>query len=315
MPAVKATALAYVRIQVQDLDESERFFNGFGLATRERRDDALYLAGTGPEHHLIVAHTGPPKLIASAFEVSSARDLHRISTSVAGASAVVPRTDAGGGLAVMLRDPDGNAVEVVHGIARCAPVELPSAKDVNTAANPLRRRNQIMQPETSPSHVLRIGHVVMKTPSVERTAAWYAASLGFIASDDVLAEDGEHLVMSFVRLDRGRQPVDHHVMQFLAGEPNRTHHISFEVQDLDDLYMGHDALVAAGYEHVWGIGRHLQGSQIFDYWLGPDGTMYEHWTDSDRFDASVPKGVRGIHGMAGPWGPPMPEAFIRQASQ
>ena len=313
-PIIKATALAYVRVQVEDLEASERFFNKFGLITRERTVDRLYLAGTGSEHHLVIAHAGSPKMLAAAFEVANMRDLERASAMIAGASGVLPLSDAGGGFHVTLPDADGNMIELVHGITECAPVAVLDPPELNTAIHPNRRRNQIVRPAFSPSRVARLGHVVFKTPSIETLVQWYAETIGFLDSDDVAHEKGEELIMSFVRLDRGHHYVDHHVMQFLKGERNHINHISFEVQDLDDLYMGHDALADAGYRHVWGIGRHLQGSQIFDYWLDPHGVMYEHWTDSDRFDASVPKGFTRLHDMDGPWGPPMPDAFIQQKS-
>ena len=29
--------------------------------------------------------------------------------------------------------------------------------------------------------------------------------------------------------------------------------------------LGHDVLRKAGYEHSWGVGKHILGSQVFDY--------------------------------------------------
>jgi catechol 2,3-dioxygenase-like lactoylglutathione lyase family enzyme len=313
MPATKAIALAYIRMQVADLDASCRFFKRFGLIVREQTSDALYLAGTGSEHHLLILHQGAPAIRSTAFEVAEMRDLVDVSAGVPGASPVEAMADAAGGHRVTIPDPDGNVIELVHGLATCAPLAVAAIAEFNTAGNPVRRRNAIVRPEAQPSRVLRLGHIVFKTPDVEALVRWYGDTLGLLASDDVLSDDGNELIMSFVRLDRGAEFVDHHVMQFIAGAANHIHHISFEVQDIDDLYMGHAALSSEGYQHVWGIGRHLQGSQIFDYWLDPNGVMYEHWTDSDRFDAGVPKGVVSAHEMAGPWGPAMPEAFIQQA--
>ena len=43
MTSVKALELAYVRIQVPDLDAAERFFQTFGLRTRLRTADRLYV--------------------------------------------------------------------------------------------------------------------------------------------------------------------------------------------------------------------------------------------------------------------------------
>lgn len=313
MTSVKALELAYVRIQVPDLDAAERFFQTFGLRTRLRTADRLYVRGTGPEHHLIVAHVGEQRLLASAFELPDADALERASR-LEGASAIEPIEGPGGGRRVTLTDPDGNGIELVHGLEHTEALDVPK-QYFNSASERFRRRNAVVRPAKGPSSVLRLGHVVIRSPDVSGLRDWYRDVLGLLESDDVPSPDGNGLLMSFVRLDQGDVPVDHHVMQILKGDKNQIHHISFEVQDIDDLYVGHHAMAEAGYRHVWGIGRHTQGSQIFDYWLDPFGVMYEHWTDSDMLDASVPKGVTELHDMHAPWGPEMPDDFIAQASR
>jgi hypothetical protein len=45
--------------------------------------------------------------------------------------------------------------------------------------------------------------------------------------------------------------------------------------------LGHDHLRQADYEHSAGVGRHVLGSQVFDYWRDPWGHMVEHFTDGD----------------------------------
>ena len=315
MPLTRAFDLAYVRLQVSDLTKSEQFFADFGLTVRARQNDTLYLCGAGPQHHLIIAQAGEPKVLAVGFEAASADDLLQLSAQVAGASAIEDSADLGGGRRVVLHDPDGNRIEVVHGISQAETVRSVNAElEFNSATRPLLRRNVAIRLAPAPSHVQRLGHVVRTTPSVERQVAWYHETLGLLSSDDVLHEHSDDLVMSFVRFDRSEEYVDHHALQFLKGQANRLHHISFEVKNLDDLYLGHEHLEGRGYTHVWGVGRHLQGSQIFDYWLDPDRVMFEHWTDSDRFNASAERGVIRIHDMAGPWGPPMPRAFLEQSS-
>ena len=313
MTGCKALELAYVRIQVPDLDQAERFFNTFGLRTRARTPDRLYVHGTGPEHHLIIAHQGEQRLLATAYELPDARDLDRASR-LEGASAIEAIDGPGGGRRVTLRDLDGNGVELGHGVARMAPIEVPK-QVFNSAAERDRRRNVVVRPARGPSNVLRIGHVVIRSMRVAALRDWYTEMLGLLESDDVPSPDGDGLLMSFVRLDQGAVPVDHHVMQILKGTQNRIHHISFEVQDIDDLYVGHDAMAEAGYRHMWGIGRHVQGSQIFDYWIDPFGVMYEHWTDTDMLDASVSKNVTELADMHAPWGPEMPHDFIAHGSQ
>jgi hypothetical protein len=51
---------------------------------------------------------------------------------------------------------------------------------------------------------------------------------------------------------------------------------------------------------MWGIGRHVLGSQLFDYWHDPDGMEFEHYTDGDVFTASHPTHYLPLE-LAGIW--------------
>jgi hypothetical protein len=89
------------------------------------------------------------------------------------------------------------------------------------------------------------------------------------------------------------------------------------VQDLDDLAIGHDFLIQKYPElHVWGLGRHTLGSQIFDYWRDPWGRQHEHWTDSDVLNN---KSEYRLHtqskGLRSQWGPQAPQIFRDAASR
>jgi len=53
------------------------------------------------------------------------------------------------------------------------------------------------------------------------------------------------------------------------------------VAALDSVAAGGEFLKDRGYKHAWGIGRHIQGSQIFDYWRDPDGFLVEHYADGE----------------------------------
>ena len=73
-------------------------------------------------------------------------------------------------------------------------------------------------------------------------------------------------ITTFLHLDRGAVPVDHHCFFFFEGPKSHVHHSSFETVDFDTQVLGHDWLRDKGYENCWGVGRHIMGSQIFDYW-------------------------------------------------
>jgi hypothetical protein len=119
------------------------------------------------------------------------------------------------------------------------------------------------------------------------------------------------VVAAFMRCDRGAEYVDHHTVLAVGAGMVDLNHVSFEVQDLDDVMTGHEHLAARGYEHRWGIGRHVLGSQIYDYWRDPWGRIHEFWTDGDLFNDRNPTGAvpADMEGPASHWGPPAPGPF------
>ncbi len=66
---------------------------------------------------------------------------------------------------------------------------------------------------------------------------------------------------------------------------------AYQVTDLDSIAAGGEYLAERGYQRSWGIGRHIQGSQLFDYWRDPDHFMLEHFADGDLFSCDVEAGV------------------------
>jgi len=70
----------------------------------------------------------------------------------------------------------------------------------------------------------------------------------------------------------GEDYVDHHVLFCVHNEKTGLNHVSYEAQDIDSIFQDHEHIKGLGkYEHMWGIGRHLLGSQVFDYWADPWG--------------------------------------------
>jgi hypothetical protein len=88
-------------------------------------------------------------------------------------------------------------------------------------------------------------------------------------------------------------------------------HSAYQVCDLDALAAGGEYLRERGYFRSWGIGRHIQGSQLFDYWRDPDGFLVEHFADGDMFDNTLEPGWAPFtaSGLA-QWGPPPSKDFL-----
>lgn len=100
-------------------------------------------------------------------------------------------------------------------------------------------------------------------------------------------DDNSRDITTFLHLDRGTTLVDHHSFFFFEGPKSHVHHSSYEIHDFDTQVLGHDWLRHKGYKNCWGVGRHIMGSQIFDYWY--EGLSLKFGILSDaylRFDTS-----------------------------
>ena len=309
MAWIKTTDIAYGRLRSPDLDVAEEFLTRFGMVRAERTATALYMRGTDPAHHIHVTEKGEPKFVGLAYYADSEDDLKRLAKAP-GASAVEAIDEPGGGKRVRLTEPNGYQIEVVHGIAALPAIETKRQK-LNTGEAPLSRAGELMRLPKGPSHVKRIGHGVLMTPKFHETVGWFREMLGFVCSDDVYVGEKNNLIGSFNRCDRGDAYVDHHVFFCLNHTKTGLNHLSFEVPDIDDVAMGHDYLAQFGkYEHMWGIGRHVLGSQVYDYWADPWGRVHEHWADTDRLN--VHNGgnlVAAEEGLRSQWGTRPPEKF------
>lgn len=304
MSAIKVDEVAYVRFQAPDLNEMRGFLADFGLTEVEHTGPRLYARGHGPGPFLHVSEPGEPRFVALGLRASSIDDLRRLAD--AETAEVQPLDAPGGGFFVGLRDPDGHVVEVVSGQQPSPPLPLPG-RDAWNHADERGRLRRVKRIGAGPAHVARLGHCVLNVSDFRASERWYKDRFGFITSDEI-ALTPEFSIGAFMRLDRGDTPTDHHAL-FLVQSPNGPgfNHAAFEVADLDDLMAGHATLKAAGRTPEWGVGRHILGSQVFDYWRDPWGHTLEHWTDGDQLTAEDGSNTATIQDLLGvQWGPSAP---------
>jgi Glyoxalase/Bleomycin resistance protein/Dioxygenase superfamily len=309
-PIIRVDGIAYVVFEKPDLDRTARFCADFGLAPVSRTADALYLRAAGPAPFVYVARrAAAARFVGAGFRAARREDLDVLAAQP-GASPVTRVDEPGGGERVTLTDLDGLRVDVVYG---AAPVEpLP----IRTAALPLNtpftkpRMNAGQRPALHPAEVVRLGHLVLETTDFAGRAAWYMRHLGLIPTDVQCLRDGTPM-LAFMRCDRGAAPADHHTVVVAGGARARYVHSAWEVLDLDEVGMGQQWLKAGGWRHAWGIGRHLLGSQIFDYWRDPEGFEIEHYADGDVFDAGHPTGYHPFDPkLLWIWGQDLPADFL-----
>jgi len=301
---IKVQDLAYVRFRAPDLDAMETFLGDFGMLTADKGSDVLYMRGTYSDAFLHVTHRGDPSFAGVAFEAASLDDLEALAKSD---HVSISRLDGpGGGSVIQLRDPDGFAVEVVAGRTPSARIEIAPVAPVNDSYA-MRRHNVVKRIAKGPSHVVRLGHCVLNVSNFRASEEWYKSRFGLITSDEIAFGAPGEALGAFMRCDRGPLPSDHHTLFLLASSAPKFNHAAFEVADFDDLMRGNDWLAQKGRHHEWGVGRHILGSQIFDYWRDPWGHTLEHWTDGDLLGAEWGSRVSSIADLIGvQWGPSAP---------
>lgn len=286
---IKVTDIAFVRFRAPDLDLAEKFLEDFGLTVSHRDDNVIYSRGSDASPWIHQFEKGEPGFAGAGFDVASAADLEA-AAALEGASAIEELDGPGGGRRVRISDPDGNSVEVVHGRAPAEVLAAPHAQPYNTG-NERRRLNVLQRIERGPARVKRLGHCVVRVSDWKRSDDWYRSNFGFIHSDQIYLGERDNVVTAFLRCDRGDIPVDHHTFLCVGlGEPGFDH-AAFEVEDFDAVMAGNEHLKSGDYEHHAGVGRHVLGSQVFDYWKDPWGHVHEHFTDGDLLDAGVKPGV------------------------
>lgn len=146
---------------------------------------------------------------------------------------------------------------------------------------------------------------------------FYTKNFNLMPTNVLYIDDGEKKtnVGMFAHIDRGDQLVDHHTVFLVTLPPGHDkphpHHCSFEIHDFDTQAMGHDWLTRKGYNSAWGLGRHILGSQIFDYWWDPNGFMVEHYIDGDIVNKETPVSFHlASSAKDAAWGPDVPATFL-----
>ncbi|MET0540560.1 MAG: VOC family protein [Variovorax sp.] len=252
------SGLRSVALNVPDLARAEDFYTRvWHLDVAARTDDALFLRGTGADHHLLALHRGGPstEIRHVTLRARNAQALPRIAEAAvqAGGSVVVPQAEIdepGGGIGLTVRDPDGRLLQVVHGDARHA--DAHEAKD----------------------RPLRLAHAVLNAHDVAATQAFFARAFGFTLADRTR-------IMAFLNCDR-----DHHSIALGDTDNDALNHIAFVMPDLESVMRGGGRMRDAGHEIEWGPGRHGPGDNAFNYFIGPFGEVIEYTADVQQIDDS-----------------------------
>ena len=279
---INLSDVAYVAYQVPDLSLAEQFLIDFGMQVSDRTENALYFRGAGNPHHIYIARLGPDsRFLGAAFKVEAQDDLGK-AAQIEGASDIESISEPGGGERVTLKTPSGHTIWLEYGVETVAPLDVRGIFPLNFYEAPIRKNVSVRQPRQAVP-VLRFGHFVLQVPDAKSETNWFLQHFNLIPSDFMGTEEGDEPIIwgAFLRFDRGAEFVDHHCLLISESKNFGCHHSSFEVADLDAVMAGHEYLTSQGYKLDAGVGRHLLGSLVYDYWNDPFGQRIEHFTDPD----------------------------------
>jgi catechol 2,3-dioxygenase-like lactoylglutathione lyase family enzyme len=324
---VRIAKLAHMRYQHPDLQEITTFLRDFGMHVVKKTETQRWYRGYGPDQYVYYAQQGPKKFLGGTFQVESFQDLEKViklPDAKCVSDGIEEMKDApGGGYIATILDPEGFPVNFIYGQTPVETRDMPEKLIFNDeSTKPRVRKFQRFEP--GPAAVHKLGHFGLCVQDFDTQVAFYTRNFNLLPSDllyvplDPPASGGDgparKNVAIFAHVDRGQDLVDHHTMFLTTLAPGgkaHVHHCSFEVHDFDTQALGHQWLVQKGYKSVWGVGRHILGSQIFDYWWDTTGNMVEHYADGDLVNEDTPLGYgpAGHEGLA-VWGPEVPKEFL-----
>ena len=307
MPVIAVQDIAHVRYAAPDLAAMRSFLEDFGMQCFES-GGRLYGKGTDGRPFFHVTEPGKAQFLAVGLLAKSEEDLEALAKY--DGVAVEDSHEPGGGKVLLLLDPDGYRVEVIAGQSNDEPIFPLIGEPFNTpSVKPRLNREVRLTP--GPSHPHRIGHTGLAVSDFRVSEKWYKDRFGFLTTNEIEAAK-EVPLGAFLRCDRGDQPTDHHTLALLQLPGGRRNlHAAFEVPSVDDLLLGHNYLKLKKRTPFWSLGRHVLGSQYFDYWKDPFGNELEHWTDGDVYTADQPPTRESIQTLfSAQWGPPVPTGRI-----
>jgi catechol 2,3-dioxygenase-like lactoylglutathione lyase family enzyme len=257
------THLRSIAISATDPESLLPFYEQtWGLTNIGRKDDGtILLRANGPEHHVLELVPGDGHSLegihlgasTNQFVDELAARLEAAGSTIVHGPAQRPVIE-GGGYGVTFLDPENRRVEVSHAVSEHT-TQGPEVQDVG--------------PD-------RLSHIVLNSVDVAGSQAFYVELLGFSVSDTY-----ERDLMIFLRCN-----AMHHCIVLAPGEWTSLNHVAFEVESTDEVMKSLGRMRAAGFETIWGPGRHGPGGNVFCYFTDPVGNVIEYTAELLQVDES-----------------------------
>lgn len=290
MTRFSVTGLRSVDFVVPDLRAAGAFYTDvWGLTVADRTDGSLWLRGTGSDAQILALHAGATAAIDTmTFRVAEDADPGALVAAMVarGAHAIatgVQADEPGGGMISSVRDPQGRTIRLVQGDDPAPPL----------APDPDR-------PE-------RLAHVNINSDDVDRDAAFYTDTLGFMLTD-------RSRMMAFVRTNR-----DHHSVVIADAPVNTLNHVAFQLPGWEGVMRASGRMVDRHFPIGWGPGRHGPGNNVFAYFVDPFGFVIEYTADvlqvDEHYRVGRPEDWTWPPGRSDQWGIAPPKTLECKAAQ
>ncbi|MFZ4372663.1 MAG: VOC family protein [Mycobacterium sp.] len=199
----------------------------------------------------------------------TAADLDALTGRLDGIGVSYTRDD----ISVRCADPilDHDVVVEVGEAAKLAPAPERQFNGPGDISRPNRRSSATTAEWSSAPR--RVGHVVFGTTDVAASAEFYRRGIGMKLSDAILGGAAQFL----------RCSPDHHNILLMPAPVPCMNHYAVEMNDVDAIgRMGMNVVGESAEASVFGLGRHVIGSNLFWYLLDPAGGMFELFSDIDQ---------------------------------
>src|SRR5262249_53607249 len=252
----RVTGVRSIELGVRDLHQSAEFYTKvWALEQVCSEGDGIHFRATGGEHHVLTIRERPkPALLGVHFAANDRSAVDALcakakgyGVEVAGGPAPLD-PGAGGGYGFRFRTPDG----------------LPMSISSDRVQHP-----SVVLDRSRPT---KISHVVLNSARTDDQVPFFIDVLGFKLSDST------HM-MEFLRCS-----ADHHSVAVFRNNGPSLNHVAYELPNIDGLMRGTGRVKPNGFDIEWGIGRHGPGSNVFSYFIEPNGFVAEYTTELDQLD-------------------------------
>lgn len=286
---------------VPELDVAKKFYDTFGMDMRQEGDHLdMYTFGHPHRWATIFQAPGPKKLQYLRF-ACFAEDFEPIRARIKSLGIAERAPHAlGNDEGFWITHIDGYPIQVVVNYKSSPEKESEAVPRPVIPMGAGKAWNRKVAPRVRPR---RLSHALMYSPDVIGATKFFEEALGLRLSDR--SED----IVAFLHGPHGS---DHHLIALAKSNAAGLHHASWDVGNIDEVGLGMEQMLTAGYTKGWGVGRHVLGSNYFYYARDPWDSYFEYSYDIDFVPGDF-EWKSANHGPADSfyvWGPAVPPDFV-----